>query len=419
MTLADYTVKGVSRDMAAADFLAVLRAAGSPVRDDQALEVYSYALSRSLSPAFLLAMFHHESTYGRFGSATTTHSWGNTRPPSFGAPQTGVSDRFFSIYADWIDGGISTVARLFDHKPYDGLVTVRQIIRVWAPPVENTTERYIDAVLADIEQWTGGDAVAVPKPPLKSKPSPNCGYEGDYRPEAIVWHITAGSGQSALSWLTNPNSGASANYLNMEDGAIWELVNPENGRKGAAWANGKVNKPNLSNAPVRSWITAGINPNRRTISIENAGQTSAGKGGSLTDKQVPALIALTAYLCDRWGIPPTREYIIPHAYIDSVDRPNCPGFSEAEWNTWVSRVALLVKGDGGGGEDVREPAAGNFDTYLNGKGETILVINYGGQATSVEGFVIVDAGVSVKNAAGEIFDRSVKANVIEPWQGPR
>lgn len=81
--------------------------------------------------------------------------------------------------------------------------------------------------------------------------------------------------------------------------------------------------------------------------------------------------------------------------------------------------ALGKPGAGTGVGEVKEPQPGDFNVYVNAEGATVLVINYGGQATSVEGFVIVDAGVSVKNAAGEIFDRSVKANVIEPWRGPR
>lgn len=182
------------------------------------------------------------------------------------------------------------------------------------------------------------------KPPVISNPSPNHGYPGDYRPEAICWHITAGSGASALSWLTNPASDASANYVVTEDGKIHELVNPEAGQQGAAWANGQVSKPNMANPLVASWINAGINPNRRTVSIEHAGQSSMGKGGSLTAGQIAATVKLTAWLCRRFGIAPDRQHVIPHAFIDSVNRANCPGFAEREWTTWVDAIAELVRG---------------------------------------------------------------------------
>jgi hypothetical protein len=154
MTLDDYVMKNVGPDMPLWDFWGVLKAAASPVSEGEAAAVYRYCLGRRLSPAALLAMFKHESTLGKFGSAATTHSWGNTRPPSFGAESIGVTERTFSMYRDWTDGGVSTVARLYDHRPYLGLVTVRQIIPVWAPSTDgNNTERYIEAVLADIERW--------------------------------------------------------------------------------------------------------------------------------------------------------------------------------------------------------------------------------------------------------------------------
>lgn len=153
MTLTDYTVKGVPADMSEAAFLAVLRDASSPVSAGEARQVYSYCLARTLSAAYLLAMFSHESSMGKFGSAAETHSWGNTRPPSFGVPHIGVTSRTFSKYATWVDGGVSTVARHFDYAPYLGKNTVRTIIPTWAPPIENSTERYISAVLADIERW--------------------------------------------------------------------------------------------------------------------------------------------------------------------------------------------------------------------------------------------------------------------------
>lgn len=149
----DYVVKGVGADLTIAQFLNILRAGDSPVPVAEAIAVYDYCVWRQSSPAFLLAMFHHESSFGQFGSAVETHSWGNTRPPAIGAKTTGVTARNFSIFANWDDGGVSTVARWNDYPPYFGKNTVREIIPTWAPPIENSTERYIAAVLADIERW--------------------------------------------------------------------------------------------------------------------------------------------------------------------------------------------------------------------------------------------------------------------------
>lgn len=54
--------------------------------------------------------------------------------------------------------------------------------------------------------------------------------------------------------------------------------------------------------------------------------------------------------------------------------------------------------------------------YLNDQGETILEVNFGGTATSIEGYVVQDAGVSVKNAAGELYDRTLRMpQGFLPW----
>jgi lysozyme len=60
-------------------------------------------------------------------------------------------------------------------------------------------------------------------------------------------------------------------------------------------------------------------------------------------------------------------------------------------------------------------ASESIGVAINERGETILTINFGGEATAVEGINIVDAGISVRNKAGETFDRSVFANVFQPW----
>lgn len=170
MTLSDYRVKDIAPDMTEAKFIAVLRALGSPVSDERAAEVFRYCIARRFSPAGLLAFFRHESSAGKAGWATRTFSWGNTRPPSFGTAHMGVfnqdtgtfyaagtpypAGRYLSAYADWVAGGVSTVARFYDHAPYSRAFSVREIVPIWAPSSDgNSPERYIRAVLDDIEQW--------------------------------------------------------------------------------------------------------------------------------------------------------------------------------------------------------------------------------------------------------------------------
>jgi hypothetical protein len=167
---------GVDPDISFDKFESILRERGSPALS-AARPVYDYCVQRRVSPAALLAMFQHESSFGLKGTAAITHSWGNTRPPAFGGvqqvrlttPDEARSGQF-SVFQDWADGGISTVARWLDHKPYQGRALVPQIIAIWAPPSENNTNRYVDSMLESIRGWVGEEiqmnAGHVPQPPI-------------------------------------------------------------------------------------------------------------------------------------------------------------------------------------------------------------------------------------------------------------
>lgn len=438
----DQRVVGVAPDISELTFIGALKTTNSPALS-AGHAVYQYCVKRGVSPSFIIAMFNRESGMGKAGTATITHSWGNTRLPTHGGVTpvrmtTAGEARSgqFPVFKDWIDGGIATVARFVDYAPYQGKTTVKEIIPTWAPNSDgNDSAAYVRGVLAQMAAWRAqdkaasaakGDSVAVPKPTVSSKPSPNRnGYGSPHDPKAICLHITAGSGASALSWLTSPASQASANYVNMEDGTVHELVPPTE----SAWANGAVNKPNLSNPIVAATLAAGRNMNTATISIENAGQTSGGKGGSLSAAQVRSLIALCAWLCQRFGIPADRDHIIPHAYVDSVNRPYCPGFSEAEWSSWVGQIAALVNGTSGKvpltpvQQVIQEGIVAKFveesgegvDYGINEAGMPFTVIRWGGTANKVDGVNINDIGISVYDADNKLEDRSIQGGAFKPW----
>lgn len=172
------------------------------------------------------------------------------------------------------------------------------------------------------------------------RPSPNYGY-GDAKPRwrAVTWHITEGSLDSTLAWLTNPASDASAHIVIGRDGALYNLVPLAE----AAWAHGRVCRPDYKNPIVEQTVEAGINPNLVAYSIECVGQSSWGSGGSLTVPQALALQRVTAYLCWRSGLSADRTHILGHYQWDSCSRSGCPGFSTAEWAVWVARVKALTE----------------------------------------------------------------------------
>ena len=131
---------------------------------------------------------------------------------------------------------------------------------------------------------------------------------------AIVNHQTAGQGPGALSWLCNPASKASAHYLVLRDGTVYQLVKDQD----TAWHAGGVNKP--------SWaLYDSTNPNRYTIGIEHECYPAVGGDGNLTEAQYQATLALHRQLIKAHGIPVDRDHIIGHYQIDRVNRPNCPG----------------------------------------------------------------------------------------------
>ncbi|HEX5501124.1 MAG TPA: peptidoglycan recognition family protein [Thermomicrobiales bacterium] len=341
----DEVIAGPSR-MSRAAFEQVLVAAGSPAAPE-AGAMYDALVAAGVRAEILLAFFRHESQYGKLGICHDydTRNPGNVRSPEQPGAGAIIDTRGgpFTKYPTWAAGARDWAARLLGPKyAGSGLTTVRQVIPKYAPSSDNNQPAsYIRAVLDSVTGWAaGGQPTTAPlaQPAIVSNPSPNRGYNNGFthRPEAICWHITEGT--NSLGWLRSPQSGASANYLIDRDGTIHELVPPTE----SAWANGRVQQPNTRNPLIAGWRQEGCNFNQRTVSIEHEGFSSHDKGGSLTAAQVASTVALTAWLCARFNIAPDETHIVRHADIDSVDRPNCPGFSPDERSAWIGQVARLV-----------------------------------------------------------------------------
>lgn len=158
--------------------------------------------------------------------------------------------------------------------------------------------------------------------------SPN--YWQDDRPiKAICLHGTAGSLQSSLDWLRNPqkdNPGkaVSANFLVSKAGVIYRLVDPALGRK--AWANGIVESTDKSLTWLSQAIKDGINPNRLTWSVEHeATDEEMHRLASMTNAQFTASIELVAYLLKLARLKANHETLISHSQISGRQKFFCPG----------------------------------------------------------------------------------------------
>ncbi len=110
---------------------------------------YDLAVQNGVNPAFALAIFQHESSYGTQGVARSTRSVGNIvcagYPRCLGR---------FRAYRSWLEGAqdFDRLMRL-EYFPRH-LVTVDQIIPVYAPSSDgNDVAAYVLAVKAAMEQW--------------------------------------------------------------------------------------------------------------------------------------------------------------------------------------------------------------------------------------------------------------------------
>ncbi|RKD24564.1 hypothetical protein BEP19_09295 [Ammoniphilus oxalaticus] len=155
--------------------------------------------------------------------------------------------------------------------------------------------------------------------PIVWKPSPN--FTPNVRsittlpptPPLIVLHTMAGFMAGTLAHFQNPTTQVSSHYGVGRNGEIHQYVKETDG----AWTNGRVLKPT---APLI--LQRRGNPNRYTITIEFEGKD---RGGTLDEAQYQAGLWLIKQIAARWQVPLTRDYIIGHNEIDSVNKVYCPG----------------------------------------------------------------------------------------------
>jgi len=181
---------------------------------------------------------------------------------------------------------------------------------------------------------------------ITKKLSPNK-YNGrnGWKPDMIVCHITEGSYEGAISWLTNPASKASAHFVVAKDGRITQFVELTDG----SWCNGTSTDPNskvyYGKSTLKTVRERKTNANYYTVSIEHEGIWAQSKG-KLTDAQLAATIELIKYIRSEvkriYGIeiPIDREHIVGHYQINPITKPNCPG-SDFQFDA----IIAALKGD--------------------------------------------------------------------------
>ena len=148
--------------------------------------------------------------------------------------------------------------------------------------------------------------------------SPNFGYPArgtkgrqGHKIIGVVNHITGGEWAGNKAWLMNPNAYASYNVIVKRDGTVAQFVDPAN----AAWAHGRINKPNW---PL---LKSGVNPNLYTLAVARVGSNQ----NKWEEAQMDAIVNINMAWAKEHGFPPEWPHILGHKHIDSVNRWYCPG----------------------------------------------------------------------------------------------
>jgi hypothetical protein len=119
--------------------------------------LYDLGVKYGIDPAFALAFFQHESTFGTAGEARTTMSLGNLRC----IPDRPCVDQDRGGYAQmqsWEDGFEIWYQLIRNYYiARRGLITVEQIIPVYAPAADSNNElAYISSLKHSIDTWHAG-----------------------------------------------------------------------------------------------------------------------------------------------------------------------------------------------------------------------------------------------------------------------
>jgi N-acetylmuramoyl-L-alanine amidase len=162
------------------------------------------------------------------------------------------------------------------------------------------------------------DRATVAYPPTHWIPASTSNYRVSSRPTSypidfVVIHVTQETFQDAMKIFQDPAKQVSAHYMVASaDGYIGQFVR----EKDVAWHAGN-----------RDY-------NNRSIGIEHEGWVD--KPEYFTDELYASSAALTAAVCDRYGVPKTRAHIIGHNEVPNADHTD-PG-KYWDWDRYIDLV---------------------------------------------------------------------------------
>lgn len=161
---------------------------------------------------------------------------------------------------------------------------------------------------------------------------PTRGAKRRIKPTALACiHITdnpknqgANAAQNERDYANRGQSmGPSAHFYVNRDGSGIKAIDWINF---AAWSNGDLSKPFVQNNGIATIVkkhNQGYNANECfAVEVENVGFAKV--SGQLTTAQKRRCARLIARASIQFGLPINRDTVLPHAYINTIDRQNCP-----------------------------------------------------------------------------------------------
>jgi hypothetical protein len=150
-----YSVLG--KPTLSADFINKVLAAYNSPAAGKGQALYDLGVKYGIDPAFALAFFMHESTFGTAGEAQTTKSLGNLRCYP-GATCVDQDRGGYASYPTW-EAGFEAWYQLIRnyYVAQLGKTTIDQIIPTYAPPSDNNNDSaYINSLKQTISAWRAG-----------------------------------------------------------------------------------------------------------------------------------------------------------------------------------------------------------------------------------------------------------------------
>ncbi len=157
-----YSVLG--KPSISADFINRVLAANDSPAAGKGQALYDLGVKYGIDPAFALAFFQHESSFGKAGEANSTLSLGNLRciPDAACVNQSGQQcqdgQSCYAAFPTW-EAGFEAWYKLIRnlYVAVWGLTTVDQIIPKYAPTADNNDEvAYISALKHELDVWHAG-----------------------------------------------------------------------------------------------------------------------------------------------------------------------------------------------------------------------------------------------------------------------